>query len=1204
MTVQRDTSIRSARRLTAFDAQTFPEIVRRVLSDQYPGIRAFPENKDGGIDLVWEGPDGSRIVVQCKFLSGKSARLSRCWNSDQDNLDRNLRQTEDGSFRGEGQYLPWSDGARPITRYLLCHNLEPIHLAHSDRLRVQGGKLGQQIQAFFRTTVGVREGFRHLGNLEVEVLSGDDLVELCERRPRLAFSIFGPQLPLGVSLLEDDDPGGAEHLGFSHYLSEGGLPYLSRSKFNRAEGGSHQRLADETELLDRLFNLPPADPVFVVTGPGGFGKTRLSLELGRLAGAAEGSIVLRVGEAASLSGIESAVRLTEKAESVILLIDYLETQENFDQILDLVVTLNSRHGFKVRVIATCRASYYYAALHGEYAAVVDLGSEAGRPEAIAYRRRVFEYILKRAGITDSQEFGESCGHNPVLAAFLLYISDTGPCLPAEDPTLRELLFDPGTTKDFAHWLVGRLRRSAQAVIGPMTAAACIQAVAPTLAILPVSEERLRDLQTNESSAAIINILMRDRLLERRDRPNGVAVWSSAHDIVVDYLVSRFISMRTDARGAVEALLQFAEANVGLRNAVITLQRVAEISAFDDIDWLALFRSRIAASPGPWRNARDALIRTTLLSPCQKVDLLRSDFSYWADLTGTRYLDVHLAKLASAYRAWYDKQDQPNNHDPCEVLLPFLEVGCARDSGFAVLSRALRYRPDRFRSTALQVIQSSPISWELNFVLAGWLERDLPYNSVIDRCIECLNSRYAASRAGEFVLYGLLTALVNQASDEAFVEALDRIQPIVDSRLSDQEFVASERARYLLGGLLRAIPRYEREHRKLAIERLRPLVEAWLGSHWEADGGSYVIYGTFKAAAVAGREEAGWALEVLCPVVIRILACRGSEPEYNDRFLLSGWLIAARVSEVKASEAFAALRLHVTRWLVVHGSRLDAAYLLHDWLMIGPRLSAAEGQAALVEVKPVLLDWLSGPQRASCKEAEFLYTGWIAYARYHATALPDCVASLEPFIEAWLAAGPRAQTAAALAWDAARKGPSQRLVLSEFLDRLWTVARCCRRASDPTAVAEALQLLTEMAREPRLPATIQHKDDRKRILYTIFALATEILQVEAARSLMAQIVAKLLDDTDLFQLPFVRGSRLRPSHLDILSQIIAKGSSSEKIRTTPLAAYLLYLASGDTTESDASAELLRLRRDPAWADLWRSAEHFLDAGSVGSEALEK
>jgi hypothetical protein len=1200
MVVREDSSTAPAQRLTTFNARTFPEVVRRVLSVKYPGIRAFPENKDGGVDLVWEGPDGSRLVVQCKFLSGKTAGLDRCWASDHANLDRNLRRSENGDFLGEGQYFPWSDEARPITRYILCHNLEPIHLAHSDKLRAEGKKLRDRIQVFFRDVAGVREGFRHLGNLAVEVMSGGELVELSEPYPRLAFSVFGPKLPLGVSLLEDDDVGGSEVLGFAHYLSEGRLPYLSRDEFNRSEDTSRERLTDETELLDRLFSLPPTDPVLVVTGPGGYGKTRLSLELCRLANAADGNIVLRVGEAADLAGIESSIRLTANAEFAILLIDYLETQENFDQILDLVADLNGRHGFKVRVIATCRASYYYAALRGEYSAVVDLVAEAGRPAGMAYRRRVFNYILKRAGIASSQEFRESCGHNPVLAAFLLYLTDTG-LGSAEDPTLRELLFNPGATKDFANWLVGRLRRSAQAVVGPMTVAACIQAVAPTLAILPISEERLRDLQTDGPSAAVINILMQDRLLERRGGRDGVAFWSSAHDIVVDHLVSRFIGMSADARGAVEALLQFAESHAELRNVVITLQRVAEVSAFAGIDWLDLFRSRIAASPGPWRNAREALIRTTLLSPSQKVQLLGADFTYWADLSTARYLDNHFAKLAAAYRIWYDQQDRPNTHDPCRVLLPFLEVGCARDFRFTVLSRALRYRPDRFEDAALNVIRSAPMSWELGFVLAGWLERDLPYRSIIDRCLDWLNSRHAASRAGEVVLYGLLTAVVNQASDEAFAETFDRIEPMLDSWLGDEEFADSDRARFLLSGWLRAVPRYDRERRKQVFDRLRPLVEAWLGRHWETEGGTYVILGGFKAAAAVGGEQAAWAFDVLCPAVIRILDSRGVEPEYDDRYMISGWLFAARAKEPRSREAFAALRLHTTRWLAVHGSRLSAAYLLHDWLIICMKLPTAEGLPALAEVRPVLMDWLSRPHRATCEEAGFLYTGWTACARYHAPALPDCVESLERFIEAWLAAAPRAKSFTALAWDAARKGPSQEAILADFLDRLWSAVRLCRQASDPAAAAEALHLLTDIAREPRLPANIPPKE-RQNFLFTIFRLATEILEVEAARLPMTRIVAGLLADTDLFQPPFVRGGALRPSHLDILSQLRADGSRSGEDGAATLGAYLLYLAAGDTVEREASAELRQLRSDPDWASFWLSAEQVLEvAGASGEEA---
>ena len=114
---------------------------------------------------------------------------------------------------------------------------------------------------------------------------------------------------------------------------------------------------DEEQLLSYLSS-PNTDGI-IITGGGGLGKTRLTIEIGRIAQEKDWQVFRvqgRVREQAIHDLFERITPLT----NVLFLIDYLETFGGFERFTEVLAELNNTGDSKFRYIANCRTSYYTA----------------------------------------------------------------------------------------------------------------------------------------------------------------------------------------------------------------------------------------------------------------------------------------------------------------------------------------------------------------------------------------------------------------------------------------------------------------------------------------------------------------------------------------------------------------------------------------------------------------------------------------------------------------------------------------------------------------------------------------------------------------------------------------------------------------------------------------------------------------------------
>ena len=110
----------------------------------------------------------------------------------------------------------------------------------------------------------------------------------------------------------------------------------------------------------------------IITGSGGIGKTRLTLELGRVA-AEQGWLVYRVKERQNAEKLyDRLAQEIDASQNVLLLVDYAETQKDFTELIDFITTLNEDDGLHCRYVANCRTAYYSNIKNVEQLVHIDL----------------------------------------------------------------------------------------------------------------------------------------------------------------------------------------------------------------------------------------------------------------------------------------------------------------------------------------------------------------------------------------------------------------------------------------------------------------------------------------------------------------------------------------------------------------------------------------------------------------------------------------------------------------------------------------------------------------------------------------------------------------------------------------------------------------------------------------------------------------
>ena len=137
-----------------------------------------------------------------------------------------------------------------------------------------------------------------------------------------------------------------EYYGWSDHLEQASFVPENDNQF-----------VSEEALIERLIDDPTP---LIIAGEGGIGKTRLSIELGKIAENMSWN-TLFVAHHAKQDGLQRLVdQATEDNAHLILIVDYLEDVRRRNLDFDTIYDIASQATSNIRIIATCRSTFLSA----------------------------------------------------------------------------------------------------------------------------------------------------------------------------------------------------------------------------------------------------------------------------------------------------------------------------------------------------------------------------------------------------------------------------------------------------------------------------------------------------------------------------------------------------------------------------------------------------------------------------------------------------------------------------------------------------------------------------------------------------------------------------------------------------------------------------------------------------------------------------
>jgi hypothetical protein len=864
--------------------EAFERFVFDLLRYEYPSLRSFPAGgKDGGIDLSATN-DGVRQVFECKFIGEDGVQTARQrWRDVFNRLDEYLSDAE-GPTTGQSQYEPWYNTEAVIQEYVFCV---------SSRLKNQSQKdeLEDRIRADFEALVTNVDHLTHLQDLSVTVLDWGDFEAKLSRHPQVGLKWFPRARPLGLVPL-DALP---EPEGLRAYTQGQTLPYYSRADhLDSTPAPDTAEVLNERDLLEELDT--DATSGLILTGSGGVGKSRLMFELGADA-QEDGWVVFRVGERLRASALKDiATRAFPASTPVLLLIDYVETQDDFSELVDLINDFNAREA-NLNYVACCRSSYYRAIRDTSQHVRVDLTPQDDAAEWFeSYRRATVRHILRETGIDVTTAHLDTCGDVPILAAFMAYLYEQG-----RTDELRDLLDE----QDFGRWITKRLNLS-------FPNQDVRDEVASLAAHFPLAHESVRQL--SKAQREIFRNLDADGWIERETSEEESDRWVTAHDIFADQiLLTHLGDLRNATDLFVDDLLEESEQWGNLRSPLLAFQRIADQPPVERIDWASLFGTRMHAAPGSWGKVSDILVRSPLLDRSVVLDLLRSWIDEHSTLLEASYVydawleaGGGLANIRSDVRTWLEKHN--SSPKALFVYTAWLKAGGDLDA----IRNAVRAWIDEHRTAS-----------EARFVYTAWLESDGDLDTIRGDVRDWIDEHRTASEASH-----VYDAWLDAGGDVSLV------RPHVDEWLDEHR--TTFQASFVLQAWLDAggscsvvrdgadawLYRHQTRYPATFVFQawleaggeaafLQPHLTAWLDEHHRAHASTYVYQAWLDAD---GESDVVW------PYVERWL--EEYVEEKSTFHLFRSWIEAGAPAD--------RIRPYVRRWLDRHGATNRADQLREVW----------------------------------------------------------------------------------------------------------------------------------------------------------------------------------------------------------------------------------------------------------------------------------
>jgi len=963
--------------------EAFQRFVHELLTPEYPDLHLFPSTgKDGAIDLS-QTSQTSRTAIETKHLSKKAlVYAQRTWRDVAKKLREHLADPS-GPTMGQAQYRPWYRTDPPIQEYLFCISSTLANQEQKDKLREEICNLFAQLSSEY-------QHLAHLGTLAVQVIDWNDCCSRLRQQPHVAFRWFPAIRPHGIVPLDDVPYEGT----FRSYLTSSKLPYYSHTQYLQVRPAPPELgVLDEEALLAQIERGDVTGLLF--TGSGGIGKTRLTLEIGHLA-QRKGWFVLRVLARLRENALFELAASLSPSIPVLLVLDYVETQRECAELLETLNELNDTFYLRLRFVASCRTSYYQSVAAISRHKRVNLSPQAEESAAAwlrEYRHQIVRHILEHSGLQVTDKHLSICRDIPILAVFLSYLYSEGRQL-----ELSELLSEA----DFGTWVAKRVQLS----FGQMPIDRELALLAAQFP-LPVTSVPQLNPQTQ---APVLDRLAADGWIEKvsADGSRDADVWVTAHDVLADEIVLSYMkSVPQTVEHFVDDLFTSACRTNCLDSALFTLQRLIDYPVLRSVDWPEILDRKMVEECAAWRCVRDLLIRTSLLTAAQIIELLREHEDFWEGAEKETDFQNALGWLCR----WAVIQEKSSLDSLSQSTLVHWVKKCVPypvRSNY-ILTWGLRLCPEAVRIPARQWILTRPTLFQTHYLIVAWLESGLPLLEIASAVVQWVE-KFRTDPHLTFVAKAWLDAEGDKTLvQEPIEEWLKEHRTNLDAEFVYQAWLDAEGDKTLVQ---EPIAEWLKEHKTNLDAQF--VYRAWL----DAEGDKTLVQKPIEEWLKEHRTklEAGFVYRAwLDAEGDKTLVQKPIEEWLKEHrtnldagFVYQAWLDAEGDKTL--------VQEPIAEWLKEHRTNLDAGFVYRAWL-------AAEGDKTLVQ-KPIA-EWLK--EHKTNLDAKFVYRAWFdakgdkelvqqpmeSWLREHAAA-PDAgfvlkgwlnargdVGVVRNFVETWL-----------------------------------------------------------------------------------------------------------------------------------------------------------------------------------------------------------
>lgn len=562
-------------------------------------------------------------------------------------------------------------------------------------------------------------------------------------------SKIGIDEQLGMLGFSDVRAGGASPVSFHSFLEDAVLPYFSRDMYVEETGATDMGLSEQL-FLDQVDE-PESDNALIISGPGGFGKTRLAHHICRTSSA---NLSLRVSD--DNPNFNKFYELLEASEEtidrIILFIDYAENTQSSERLSSFRNSIKRHLNISSTLILCCRktgisrVSYIFSHAVPNH---VSLDAQASG-NVIGYGDWLVEKILEHFGILKCNSVVEICKGIPILAAFAAYLSVRRPS--AFD---RQFVFPVVDENAFRQWIGKRLSEFEKfGTLGKRRAAEI------SLALPFFGSEDQERVVTDENGVgdAILEIMEDDGWIEPID---GVRR-HMAHDTLADGIIAEQVFGGPTPRPTkrLGELLSAAAKREFFGRALRVFERLSSQDNLEQIDVLVLLRKLAEAHPFVVQECALDLLRSSLVHDELVPVLLEEIGPFSEGLDNDRQAYDELARVAAELR------NDPGFSVQLRKFPRFLRLlsKAANDADARTLGNLIAFDPQKYSKLGERYIEKHSGRYETGFLISAYISQADSLTKIGPYVLRWL-TEYGLSSSAGYVLENWCRAYDDFSGDE-------------------------------------------------------------------------------------------------------------------------------------------------------------------------------------------------------------------------------------------------------------------------------------------------------------------------------------------------------------------------------------------------------------------------------------------------------